>query len=211
MRHMYSHPRECRKIFLGNYLCIGFVPGGNWPFAHVNVWRDKWRSWLQQQTVQTLAQVGGVYPLLSGVCHFLSSWESKLVSISISINQFINQSINQGKEAHPQTTHPSNKRKCEHFSELFVQSVLSLSFRLSRRHAERVWANYLRKLFLVGFYGVGGFWRRVSFPWINSGRFSLPAQVAPQSAVSWCSWNDTVQVAEYIDKGFWHVCYVGKV
>ena len=28
MRHMYSHPREYRKIFLGNYLCIGFVPGG---------------------------------------------------------------------------------------------------------------------------------------------------------------------------------------
>ena len=28
MRHMYSHPGECRKIFLANYLCIGFVPGG---------------------------------------------------------------------------------------------------------------------------------------------------------------------------------------
>ena len=24
------HPREYRKIFLGNYLCIGFVPGGNY-------------------------------------------------------------------------------------------------------------------------------------------------------------------------------------
>ena len=28
MRHMYSHPGEYRKIFLANYLCIGFVPGG---------------------------------------------------------------------------------------------------------------------------------------------------------------------------------------
>ena len=26
---MYSHPGEYRKIFLANYLCIGFVPGGN--------------------------------------------------------------------------------------------------------------------------------------------------------------------------------------
>ena len=25
---LYSHPREYRKIFLANYLCIGFVPGG---------------------------------------------------------------------------------------------------------------------------------------------------------------------------------------
>ena len=29
MSRLYSHPREYRKIFLGNYLCIGFVPGGN--------------------------------------------------------------------------------------------------------------------------------------------------------------------------------------
>ena len=28
MPHLYSHPREYRKIFLANYLCIGFVPGG---------------------------------------------------------------------------------------------------------------------------------------------------------------------------------------
>ena len=28
MRHMYSHPGEYRKIFLANYLCIGFVPRG---------------------------------------------------------------------------------------------------------------------------------------------------------------------------------------
>ena len=27
MSHLY-HLRESRKIFLGNYLCIGFVPGG---------------------------------------------------------------------------------------------------------------------------------------------------------------------------------------
>ena len=26
---LYSHPGEYRKIFLANYLCIGFVPGGN--------------------------------------------------------------------------------------------------------------------------------------------------------------------------------------
>ena len=30
MRHMYSHLGEYRKIFLANYLCIGFVPGGNY-------------------------------------------------------------------------------------------------------------------------------------------------------------------------------------
>ena len=29
MRYMYSHPGEYRKIFLANYLYIGFVPGGN--------------------------------------------------------------------------------------------------------------------------------------------------------------------------------------
>ena len=29
MSRVYSHPREYRKILLGNYLCIGFVPGGN--------------------------------------------------------------------------------------------------------------------------------------------------------------------------------------
>ena len=28
MRCMYLHPGEYRKIFLANYLCIGFVPGG---------------------------------------------------------------------------------------------------------------------------------------------------------------------------------------
>ena len=28
MRRMYSHPDEYRNIFLANYLCIGFVPGG---------------------------------------------------------------------------------------------------------------------------------------------------------------------------------------
>ena len=29
MPRLYSHPREYRKILLANYLCIGFVPGGN--------------------------------------------------------------------------------------------------------------------------------------------------------------------------------------
>ena len=28
MPRLYSHLREYRKIFLANYLCIGFVPGG---------------------------------------------------------------------------------------------------------------------------------------------------------------------------------------
>ena len=28
MPRLYWHPREYRKIFLANYLCIGFVPGG---------------------------------------------------------------------------------------------------------------------------------------------------------------------------------------
>ena len=28
MSRLYSHQCEYRKIFLGNYLCIGFVPGG---------------------------------------------------------------------------------------------------------------------------------------------------------------------------------------
>ena len=28
LRGLYSHPREYRKIFLANCLCIGFVPGG---------------------------------------------------------------------------------------------------------------------------------------------------------------------------------------
>ena len=29
MPRLYLHPREYRKRFLANYLCIGFVPGGN--------------------------------------------------------------------------------------------------------------------------------------------------------------------------------------
>ena len=29
MRRMYSHQGEYRKIFLANYLCIGFMPGGS--------------------------------------------------------------------------------------------------------------------------------------------------------------------------------------
>ena len=31
MPRLYSHPREYRKIFQANYLCIGFVPGGMAP------------------------------------------------------------------------------------------------------------------------------------------------------------------------------------
>ena len=30
MSRLCSHPREYRKQLLANYLCIGFVPGGNW-------------------------------------------------------------------------------------------------------------------------------------------------------------------------------------
>ena len=31
MSRLYSHPREYRRIYLANYLCIGFVPGGYCP------------------------------------------------------------------------------------------------------------------------------------------------------------------------------------
>ena len=34
MSRLYSHPREYRKKILGNYLCLGFVPGGSLPFSH---------------------------------------------------------------------------------------------------------------------------------------------------------------------------------
>ena len=36
-----------------------------------------------------------------------------------------------------------------------MQILLPVSLKLDRRHAERVWANCLRKLFPVGFVGVG--------------------------------------------------------
>ena len=36
-----------------------------------------------------------------------------------------------------------------------MQTILPLSFRLDKRHAERVWANCSRKFFSVGFIGVG--------------------------------------------------------
>ena len=42
-----------------------------------------------------------------------------------------------------------------------MQTVLRLCFKLNRRHAERVWANWLCKLFSIGFIGMdvfgGGF------------------------------------------------------
>ena len=44
MRNLYSHPGECRKIFLANYLCIGFVPGG---MAKLPKSRVLWRGWRQ--------------------------------------------------------------------------------------------------------------------------------------------------------------------
>ena len=43
------------------------------------------------------------------------------------------------------------------FLGLFVQTVLPPSSKLNKRHAERVWANCLRKLFSIGFIGAGGF------------------------------------------------------
>ena len=54
-------------------------------------------------------------------------------------------------------THPNKKSLRKQFSELFVQTVLPLPFKLNKRHAERVWANCLCELFSVGFIGVGGF------------------------------------------------------
>ena len=41
MRRMYSHPGEYRKIFLANYLCIGFVPGGK----NKQVWEIFQNGW----------------------------------------------------------------------------------------------------------------------------------------------------------------------
>ena len=32
MSRLYSHPHECRKILLANYLCVGFVPRGTQNF-----------------------------------------------------------------------------------------------------------------------------------------------------------------------------------
>ena len=63
-------------------------------------------------------------------------------------------------------THPNKKSLRKQFSGLFVQTVLSFFFffKLSKRYAERVWANCLPKLFSVGFIGVGGFWGWVFLP-----------------------------------------------
>ena len=47
---------------------------------------------------------------------------------------------------------------------LFVQTVLPLSYKLSRRHAERVWANFCASCFQLGLLGWGGFWV-FFFPW----------------------------------------------
>ena len=43
MSRLYSHPREYRKVFLGNYLCIGFVPGGR-PFSRLILWMSQERN-----------------------------------------------------------------------------------------------------------------------------------------------------------------------
>ena len=57
----------------------------------------------------------------------------------------------------PKNTHPNKKSLRKQFSGLFVQTVLPLSFKLSKRHAERVWANCLHKLFSIECIGVGVF------------------------------------------------------
>ena len=64
----------------------------------------------------------------------------------------------------PKKTHPNKKSLRKQFSGLFVQTVLPLSFKLNKRHAERVWANCLHKLFSVEFIGVGGFLGWVFLP-----------------------------------------------
>ena len=48
-----------------------------------------------------------------------------------------------------------------------MQTVLPLSFKLSKRYAEIVWANCLPKLFSVGFIGVGSFLGWVFLPWLK--------------------------------------------
>ena len=55
----------------------------------------------------------------------------------------------------PRKTHPNKNNLRKQFSGLFVQTVRPLSFKLNKRHAERAWVNCLRKLFSVGFIGVG--------------------------------------------------------
>ena len=70
----------------------------------------------------------------------------------------------------PKTTHPNKKSLRKQFSGLFVQTVLPLSFKSNKRHAERVWANCLPKLFSVGFIGVGGFLGWIFLPQAYSAR-----------------------------------------
>ena len=48
-------------------------------------------------------------------------------------------------------THPDEKSLLKQFSELFVQTLIPPAFKLNRRHAERVWEDFLPKLFSVGF------------------------------------------------------------
>ena len=62
-----------------------------------------------------------------------------------------------GEKPTPKNTHPNKKSLRNQFSGLFVQTVLPLSFKFNKRHAERVWANCLHKLFSVEFIGVGVF------------------------------------------------------
>ena len=77
------------------------------------------------------------------------------------------------RKSTPKTTHPNKKSLRKQFSGLFVQTVLPLSFQLNKRHAERVWANCLRKLFSVGFIGVGGFLGWLFLPWFSTAQMRL--------------------------------------
>ena len=71
--------------------------------------------------------------------------------------------------------------------------VHPLSFRLNKRHAERVWANCLRKLFSVGFIGVGGFFGWICLPWKNQRKLFL-YKVFRQPFGSWTSAPKIVDV-----------------
>ena len=100
-------------------------------------------------------------------CYFLRSplyrdrlqrqYFSAMPLLLVAIGHFYGKKF-KGKQPTPKTTHPNKKSLRKQFSGLFVQTVLSISSKLNKRHAERVWANCLRRLFSVGFIGVGGFW-----------------------------------------------------
>ena len=81
-------------------------------------------------------------------------FELRLQSLAICDSK----SLRFGSLSTQKTTHPNKTSLRKQFSGLLVQTVLPLSLKLNKRHAERVWANCSRKLFSVRFIGVGGFW-----------------------------------------------------